>query len=382
MRKKYILILIFIAIFSLNTVCAEDLTNQSDDMLNGYEESILADDFVKVVGNDKAYEATFYDDCGENLYGARIPIEVNGVTYYRTTDSSGHVRLNINLMPGEYGIKTTNPATGESNTAFVNILPNIVENHDLTKYYRNASQYTVRLVNPNGNYESGRAPVVFNINGVFYTRYTNDWGYAKLNINLNPGEYIITAQNGIYQTSNIIKVLPTLYEYGEYRWNHPYVASEQPLLYRDGCYRVVALDGQGNLAPGAKVIFNINGVFYDRFASEAGVARLNINLNPGEYIITAYYNGFSASNKIIVVKNPLYYTIKGPLNNEYTNMEWSWSPQHQNYIRQVYDIYHNLGLELKNIGYYGEKYIAYDSATAMAYKLSENGNLISQVYIG
>ena len=382
MRKKYILILIFIAIFSLNTVCAEDLTNQSDDMLNGYEESILADDFVKVVGNDRAYEATFYDDYGENLYGARIPIEVNGVTYYRTTDSSGHVRLNINLMPGEYGIKTTNPATGESNTAFVNILPNIVENHDLTKYYRNASQYTVRLVNPDGNYESGRVPVIFNINGVFYTRYTNDWGYAKLNINLNPGEYIITAQNGIYQTSNIIKVLPTLYEYGEYRWNHPYVASEQPLLYRDGCYRVVALDGQGNLAPGAKVTFNINGVFYDRFASEAGVARLNINLNPGEYIITAYYNGFSASNKIIVVKNPLYYTIKGPLNNEYTNMEWSWSPQHQNYIRQVYDIYHNLGLELKNIGYYGEKYIAYDSATAMAYKLSENGNLISQMYIG
>lgn len=231
MRKKYILILIFIAIFSLNTVCAEDLTNQSDDMLNGYSESILADDFVKVVGNDRAYEATFYDDYGENLYGARIPIEVNGVTYYRTTDSSGHVRLNINLMPGEYGIRTTNPSTGESNTAFVNILPNIVENHDLTKYYRNASQYTVRLVNPDGNYESGRVPVVFNINGVFYTRYTNDWGYAKLNINLNPGEYIITAQNGIYQTSNIIKVLPTLYEYGEYRWNHPYVASEQPLLY-------------------------------------------------------------------------------------------------------------------------------------------------------
>lgn len=63
-------------------------------------------------------------------------------------------------------------------------------------------------------------------------------------------------------------------------------------------------------------------------------------------------------------------------------MEWSWSPQHQNYIRQVYDIYHNSGLELKNIGYYGEKYIAYDSATAMAYKLSENGNLISQVYMG
>ena len=382
MNKKYILILLCIAIFSLNTVCAEDLTNQSDILTNDYTESIVADDFVKIVGNDQAYEATFYDNYGEILEGSRVPIEVNGVTYYRTTNNNGHVKLNINLMPGEYAIKTTNPATGESNTAFVNVLPNIVENHDLTKYYRNASQYTVRLVDSNGNYESKGTPVVFNINGVFYTRYTNEWGYAKLNINLNPGEYIITAQNGIYQTSNIIKVLPTLYEYGEYRWNHPYVASEQPLLYRDGCYRVVPLDGQGNLCPGAKVTFNINGVFYDRYASDAGVARLNINLNPGEYIITANYNGLCAANKIIVIPNPLYYTIKGPIDYEYTNLEWSWSPQHQDYIKQVYDIYHNSGLELMDLGYYGEKYIAYDSATAMVYSLSESGNVISQEYIG
>lgn len=36
MNKKYILTLIFITIFSLNMLCAKNLTNQSGNMLNEY----------------------------------------------------------------------------------------------------------------------------------------------------------------------------------------------------------------------------------------------------------------------------------------------------------------------------------------------------------
>ena len=39
--------------------------------------------------------------------------------------------------------------------------------------------------------------VTFNINGVFYTCQTDDNGTAKLNINLNPGNYILTAYKSI-----------------------------------------------------------------------------------------------------------------------------------------------------------------------------------------
>jgi hypothetical protein len=48
----------------------------------------------------------------------------------------------------------------------------------------------------------------FNINGVFYTRTTNDKGIAMIGINLNPGKYIITAKNLVTgeQSSNIITV--------------------------------------------------------------------------------------------------------------------------------------------------------------------------------
>ena len=54
--------------------------------------------------------------------------------------------------------------------------------------------------------------MTFNINGVFYTRTTDSVGIAKLNINLEPGSYIITSYHpkANEQSSNKIKVLATL----------------------------------------------------------------------------------------------------------------------------------------------------------------------------
>ena len=52
-----------------------------------------------------------------------------------------------------------------------------------------------------------------NINGVFYNRTTNENGTARLNINLPPGEYILTAIDPLtgLQMSYNITVLPTFY---------------------------------------------------------------------------------------------------------------------------------------------------------------------------
>ena len=41
--------------------------------------------------------------------------------------------------------------------------------------------------------------VTFNINGVFYTRETNENGTATLNINLMPGKYVLTAIDPLTQ---------------------------------------------------------------------------------------------------------------------------------------------------------------------------------------
>ena len=55
------------------------------------------------------------------------------------------------------------------------------------------NSFCVKLSDVNGNVLSG-GQVTFKVNGVSYIKQVNETGYAKLNINLNPGVYkIITA---------------------------------------------------------------------------------------------------------------------------------------------------------------------------------------------
>jgi hypothetical protein len=212
---------------------------------------------------------------------------INGVFYYRAVNENGTARLNLNLGAGEYILTAANPVTGEKASNNITILSKIAENNNLVKYYKNDSQYTVKLIGDNGKAVGAGENVTFNINGVFYTRTTNASGIAKLSINLPPGDYIITAEYKECKVSNNISVLPVL------------SASDISMSYRDGTqFKAYLLDGQGKPLSGATVTFNINGVFYKRISDDSGVVRLNINLMPGEYIITSSYNGLNIANTI------------------------------------------------------------------------------------
>ena len=133
--------------------------------------------------------------------------------------------------------------------------------------------------------------ITMNINGVFYNRTTNENGTAKLNINLGPGQYILTAADpltGLMMSYNIT-VLPII------------LAQNISMHYKDGTqFRATLLDGQGNPLPNKNLTFNINGIFYTRTTDLDGVSSLNINLMAGEYIITSYYDSFATSNRITI----------------------------------------------------------------------------------
>lgn len=73
------------------------------------------------------------------------------------------------------------------------------------------------------------------------------------------------------------------------------------MFYQDGSnYTAKLVDSYGNPLEGETITFNIHGVFYNKTTDENGIATLNINLNPGEYIITAYWGEISHSNTISV----------------------------------------------------------------------------------
>ncbi|MBR0059384.1 MAG: hypothetical protein IJH63_07490, partial [Methanobrevibacter sp.] len=65
-------------------------------------------------------------------------------------------------------------------------------------------------------------------------------------------------------------------------------------------FEATLLNGQGNPKTNEKITFNINGVFYTRTTNTDGIAKLNINLQPGQYIITSQYNDATTSNTVTV----------------------------------------------------------------------------------
>ena len=246
-------------------------------------------DVVKVFRNATQYYATFLDSEGNYLAnGTAVQFNINGVMYTRYINGSeGKARLNINLAQGTYIITAINPNNTEMSTNNITVLPNIVDNNDLVKYYKNDSQYYVTILGDDGNPVGANETVTFNINGVMYERKTNENGTARLNINLQPGEYVITAMYNGCNVANNITVLPVLN------------ASDIKMTYKDGTqFKATLVDGQGNPLANATVTFNINGVFYDKTTDVNGTAALNINLMPGEYIITSSYNGTNIANTI------------------------------------------------------------------------------------
>ena len=280
----------------LNLVSGEYtvLINVDDELYNSsviVNTTIVGNDLVKVYKNDSQYYVTVYDSDGNYLDpGSIVTFNINGVFYTRYVGDDGRVKLNINLLEGTYIITANNTVTGEVRANNVTVISRITDNHDLVKYFRNDSQYCVTLLDDYGNPVGAGVNVTFNINGVFYTRYTNASGVAELNINLQEGEYIITAEyNGCF-ASNKIVVLPTLIcnnMVKEYGTRDQFVAN--------------VFDGQGNPYPNQTVTFNIHGVFYNRVSDINGQAKLNINLPAGKYIITSSYGGTSIANNITVI---------------------------------------------------------------------------------
>ena len=243
--------------------------------------SIYTEDLVKIYKNDSKFEASI------GVANETVIFEINGMNYTRTSDENGIAKMAINLNPGNYTIKTTFNGTTVENT--ITVLPTLIADN-LVKYFRNASQFYITLIDGEGNPVTGQN-ITMNINGVFYNRTTNENGIARLNINLNPGEYILTAIDPLtgLQMSYNITVLPTLN------------ATDLEMKYKDGStFNVTVLDGQGNPLAGAVVTFNINGVFYNRISDSNGIAKLNINLMAGEYIITSEYDDLRISNTITI----------------------------------------------------------------------------------
>ena len=255
--------------------------------------TLTMDNLVKYFNGPQKLMAKLVDGFGNPIANATVYFTINGKVYARITDENGTASIAIRLLPGEYKASALFNGTDDYDVTSVNasvLVKNTILGNDTTLYFRNGTQYVAKFLDSNGK-ALANTDVKFNINGVFYTRVTDENGIARLNIRLDPASYIITAYNPVTgeQKANNITVLPRI------------IAKDLSMKYLDGStFNAALVDGQGKAISGVNITFNINGVFYHRTTDADGVTKLNIRLMPGEYIITSMYDECWASNKIII----------------------------------------------------------------------------------
>ena len=255
--------------------------------------TLTMNNLVKYFGSSQRLVAKLADALGNPIANATVYFTINGKVHARITDENGTASIAIRLLPGEYKASALFNGTDDYDMAAVNasvLVKNTILGNDTTLYFRNGTQYVAKFLDSNGK-ALANTDVKFNINGVFYTRVTDENGIARLNIRLDPASYIITAYNPVTgeQKANEVTVLPRI------------IAKDLSMKYLDGStFNAALVDGQGKAISGVNITFNINGVFYHRTTDVNGVASLNIRLISGVYIITSMYDECWASNKITI----------------------------------------------------------------------------------
>ena len=255
--------------------------------------TLIMNDVVKYFRGSQKLTAKLVDAIGNPIANATVYFTINGKVYAKITDENGMASMGIGLVPNEYKVSAVFNGTKDHDKSTANATVTVkstILGNDTTLYFLNGTSYVAKFLDSDGK-ALANTTVKFNINGVFYTRVTDENGMASLNIRLDPKLYIITAYNPVTgeQRANEVTVLPRI------------IAEDLSMKYLDGSsFNATLVDGQGKAVAGVNITFNVNGVFYHKTTDANGVARLNIRLMPGDYIITSTYDKCWASNKITI----------------------------------------------------------------------------------
>lgn len=265
---------------------------------------ILTTNFDKIFGTSDAFKLILKDNDDNPISGKKVSIEVNHKEYIRETNDEGVASLNINLNCREYpALITFEDDEYKKVTAYSKILisPRL-STQDLTMQEKDGSKF-IAIATSNTGVRLEGIKVNFTINGVTYERTTGINGEAKININLSKGDYTIETSSGNQSVSNNIHIeeKPKLVTKME--------GVNMTKAFSDKSqYQCAVYDVNGRVA--GKVIITVNGRSYEKTPDASGLYKLNINLNPGTYQLTAQYVGdddhigSQIVNTIEVVEDP------------------------------------------------------------------------------
>ncbi len=267
------------------------------------------------------FKVTLKDATGKSISNQKISFKVNGVTYTAITNSNGIASVKTAaLAKGSYDVVIK--YSGNSNYADVSLSKKVkvlssVSGSDLTKYYGPVVQYEVTFWK---NYNAlANTKVSFKVNGITYTKTTDEKGVARLPVNIAPGKYVITTTNpysGEKLSRNCVSIKDkTTLTHGS---TATYIKPKTKYSFT-----VTLKSKHGILIKDKNVVFKYNNKKVTVKTNSNGKATLSIPaLAKGTYSISysysgdKYYSGSSESGKLYV-QNPTTKLTSSKLSMQY-----------------------------------------------------------------
>lgn len=306
---------------------------------------LLVRDLTKIVGTVEPLRAKLTNASDTPLTGKDIKFTINGVSYTRVTAANGVASLNINLPIGDY--PTSVKFEGDSSYSSItrNVTVHVTPKKsvgllatDFSKTYGEKKAVSVEVYENLGVVPITGKDLKFTINGVTYTRTSNNKGVASLNINLPVGEYrcvVDSPEDSTHQSAQvnfIVRVKADTHMDG----TNIVKMEDETVVYQCAVYT------PWERVMDCTVNITVNGVTYTRQTDSNGLAKLNIRLPAGEYDIVAEYHGDELHNpssirnhisskkrmqELTTIRNGVYYPGDNTGFVESHVMVKQWSPE-------------------------------------------------------
>ena len=155
------------------------------------EISISAPDLTKYYGSSSRFSIKVTDG-GRVVGGAIVKFTCGSSSQTLVTNSNGYAYVDIDWAPGTYNVKSE--YLGKSVDSKITVKSTISAS-DISGTYLN-SKVTATFLDAYGKALANKK-VTFKIGGMDFTATTNDKGVATANVNLDAGNYVVTAVNPV-----------------------------------------------------------------------------------------------------------------------------------------------------------------------------------------
>lgn len=263
-------------------------------------------DYVAYYGENNYYTILFNDTNKFSLEGMLIPIMISSGDFSKAfngeSDAFGNVRVQIALEPGIYNITYKyendyyNIHNSKTNSITIYKMPTSLVASNMIVRQGDTKNFEVKLLNKNGNAISN-LPIEINIDGKSYNVSTNNFGVAKLPLNLELGYHTVSCSfsNANYVSSycnSTILVVDDSKTITSIESNE--VFAQEGELFN---YTVILFDALEKPIKSSQIILNLtdeNNNFigeYEAYTNNNGEVNYNLNLTYGTYLAKTYYLG-------------------------------------------------------------------------------------------